>query len=344
MAERHGMGLQELEGELRTETDPRHDRNPAGGANAGRRASRAARRAATGTTDVVWRRRRGSLDRAPTGAGRASSRLIGLATMPGRTRPGRSTSWSIDSAAAWRPGPCCEWNSFPTHSPSTWSGWSRGRTRHRRARTGSRYPRNSLAAVRCRLLGRFLSPSMWPRLFPTGRRSAWCGKDRTVVVIRVLGPGADRDGLVARAGRRARLLPRRMGGRHAGMGLSRPAQRSLVLARLFRLTRHARTTSLQALCASAGAGPAARGDTAGPLCRASLQDKLLLSGRSVPSRRARQPGGQAWLCRHGGHRSEQSGGCRACPRRRQGGRSQAGRRRRGHAGRCQPHLALGDEP
>ena len=87
-----------------------------------------------------------------------------------------------------------------------------------------------------------------------------------------------------------------------------------------------------------------RGDTAGPLCRASLQDELLVPGRGVPSRRAGRPGGQAWLCRDGGHRSKQLGGCGPCSRRRQGGRSQAGRGSRSHAGRCQPHFAVGDEP
>ena len=55
-------------------------------------------------------------------------------------------------------------------------------------------------------------------------------------------------------------------------------------------------------------------------------------------------GGQAGLCRAGRHRSEQPGGRGPRPRRRQGGRPQADHRGRDHAGRCQPRLALGDEP
>ncbi len=179
--------------------------------------------------------------------------------------------------------------------------------------------------------------------------SGWSANPNGVAKTRlsrgpIVGAGADCDRLVARAGRRARLLPHRMGRRHPGMDLSRPEERSLVSARLLRLTCHARTASFQTSCAGARAGLDSRGDTAGRLRRAPLQDKLLLSGRSVPSRRAGRPGGQAGLCRAGGHRSKQSGGCSSCSHRRQGGRSQTGDRSRSHACRCQPRSAVGDEP
>ena len=252
------MGLQELEGELRTETGPvtieirlveptRDERHLAqlvelqlerqtwsGGVVAVRWTRSRLGRLEQAQGCLVWRRCRDE------------------------NRHGRSTAWSIDSAAAWRPRRCCEWRSFPTHSPSTRSGSSRGRTRNRRRQTSSRCPRNSLAAVPSDSWAS-LSRLMWSRSFRMVRpiRMVWQRQDCRRGPL--LGAGTDRDGLVARAGRRARLLPRRMGGRHARLDLSRPAQRSLVSARLLRLIDHARTATLQTLCASAGAGPHSRG-------------------------------------------------------------------------------------
>ena len=148
MAERHGMGLQELEGELRTETGPvtieirlveptRDERHLAQLVEL----QLERRTWSGGVVAVRWAALR-------LGRSGASSGLLGSATIPKRKPHGRSTPWSIDSAAAWRPRPCCESSSFPTHSPSTWSGSSPGRTPNRRRQTGSRCHRNSLAAVR----------------------------------------------------------------------------------------------------------------------------------------------------------------------------------------------------
>ena len=95
MAERHGMGLQELEGELRTETgtvtieirlvEPTRDE----------RHLAQLVRAATGATDVVRGRHRRSLGRAPTGAVGASPGLLvwrrcRAENVAGFQRPGRS--------------------------------------------------------------------------------------------------------------------------------------------------------------------------------------------------------------------------------------------------------------
>ena len=77
---------------------------------------------------MVWRRHRGSLVRAHGSGGWSKPRAAGLATITDRKPHERSTAWSSGSAAAWRPRPCCEWSSFPTHSPSTRSGSFRGRT------------------------------------------------------------------------------------------------------------------------------------------------------------------------------------------------------------------------
>ena len=68
-----GLGLLELEGEIRTESRFDQDRDPTGRAHARRTASRAARRAATGATDLVRRRHRGSLVRATARAAGTSS-------------------------------------------------------------------------------------------------------------------------------------------------------------------------------------------------------------------------------------------------------------------------------
>ena len=138
------------------------------------------------------------------------------------TRTSRSFNSLVDRLSSrLEARPCCESKFFPTHSPSTWSDSSRGRTSNRRSRSGSRCPRNSLAAVRSRLLG-IPQPIDVSSIVPDGPPDphgvAGTGQSRGPL----LGAGADRDGLVACAGRRARLLPRRMGGRHPRLGLSRP--------------------------------------------------------------------------------------------------------------------------
>ncbi len=130
MADRHGMGLQELEGEIRTETDlvkieirlvepTRDERHLAQLAEL----QLERRTWSGGVVAVRW---------AALGWGGWSKlRAVGSAMMSNRKPPGRLTPWSSDSAAAWRQGPCCESSSFPTHSLSTWSGSSRGRAPNR---------------------------------------------------------------------------------------------------------------------------------------------------------------------------------------------------------------------
>ncbi len=176
------------------------------------------------------------------------------------------------------------------------------------------------------------------------RRSGWCGNRQDCPRGPLVGAGTDRDGLVASAGRRARLLPRRMGGRHAGLGLSRPAQRSLVSCTAFSTdvscpNCHSPNSYVPAplgTCPSAATPPVRYVELH---CKTNFS---FLEGASHP-RRAGRPGGQAGLCRNGRHRSEQSGRRGPRPRRSQGGRPQTGVGAEVTTGRCQPGFALGDE-
>ncbi len=174
-ANRHGMGLQELEGELRTETGPvpieirlveptRDERHLAQLVEL-----QLERRTWTGgVVAIEW-----------TAHGWAgSSRLrdaCSTATMPGQKCRVPSTPWSIASPAGWRRSLSCEPNFIPTPSPNTWPGSFLGQAQDRGHRIDSDYRRNSRAAVPAGSLVS-LSPSMWIRLFPTVRRSAWYGK------------------------------------------------------------------------------------------------------------------------------------------------------------------------
>ena len=144
MAGRLGMGLQELEGELRPR--PVRSRSRFGWWS-------------PPATNGIWRSSSSlQLERRTWSGGVVAVRWTALklgrseqaqgcwfGDDPNRKPHGHSTTWSIDSAAAWRPRRCCESRSFPTHSPSTRSGSFRGRTLEpTQRRTVSRYPRNSL--------------------------------------------------------------------------------------------------------------------------------------------------------------------------------------------------------
>ena len=129
MAEHHGMGLQELEGELRTETgavkleirlvEPTRDE-----------------RHLAQLVELQLERRTWSggvvahsLDRASARDVWSKLRAVGLA-IDAETKTSRAFNALVDrlsSRLEHRRGAASR-SSFPTHSPSTWSGSSRGRT------------------------------------------------------------------------------------------------------------------------------------------------------------------------------------------------------------------------
>ena len=253
MAGHLGMGLQELEGELRTETgvvsieirlveptqDDRHlaqlvelqleRRTWTGGIVAVRWTALELGRSeqAQGT----W-----FLDEAETRASRAFKSLV--ERLSSRLDPGRFWAW--------------RW--FPTPSLSTRSGlfpWMNLKPREPGGFTLS--PEQSRARP-FRLSG-VLSRLKWLRSFPMDHRCEWSGNKR-IAGWSVPGGRSESRQAGGAPRRRTRLLPRRMGGRRTRMDLSRPAQRPLVPPWLLRLTRHARTAAFQTLCAGTGAGPA----------------------------------------------------------------------------------------
>ena len=213
MADRHGMGLQELEGELQTEggpvamalrlVEPTRDV----GHLAKLLELQLERQAwSGGVASVRWAALRlGRIEEAP---GLLVRRRLRGGQVPDVQRPGRSAQQPIggECRAARR-------TSFPTPSPSAWSDSSPGRTWNLRARRSrSSCPRKYRGAGpsgSCVIP----SPSKCSSIVPDGPpiRMVWRGRDHPV--IRCWGPERIATGWWRGAGRRARLLPRRMGAR-----------------------------------------------------------------------------------------------------------------------------------
>lgn len=145
----------------------------------------------------------------------------------------------------------------------------------------------------CRLFGSPV-PIEVTSIVPDGPPIRMMWQREECLVARTWGPERIATGWW-RGGHRARLLPHGMGRRHTGLGVSRPAQWPLVSPRLFRLNEHARTAAFQTLSTYDRPRHDSRGHPDGPLCRASLQDKLFFPGRCFSSQRAGRPRGHAWL-------------------------------------------------
>ena len=216
----------------------------------------------------------------------------------------------------------------------------RSDTRHetrdtRQKRSSSRV---SLSRVSCLDRGPSAAPVRAPGA-RRGRRGRIPASRPTARRRPPLGPGADRDRLVAGRVGAAGLLPRRDDGRSAVLAVPRPGRRRLVPARSFRLigSRRFAEASRQERFYEASLNVTAYAEL-------HCKTNLLLPRRGLARRRVGGDGPWPRLPRPGRHRPRQPRRRRAGPRRGEGAGAQADRRGRIAFHGCPAGRRLGDGP